>query len=91
MELVKGNQIVEPKDLMTIPVGSLILVGSKLPTAAKHWAEGEGSVWFVFTEGKAVVIDNGYPDSETEDLDWFEPWQVTIIGSNNEYVKSFES
>lgn len=47
----------------------------------------ESSVWFVFSYGKAVLVDSHYPNGETEDLDWFKPWQVTVIGSNPEYVK----
>lgn len=86
MELIRGNKIVVPSELMSIPVGSIIHVGKKLPETDTKWVESEGSVWFVFTEGKAVVIDNSYPDSETEDLDWFLPWQVTIVGFNQEYV-----
>ena len=85
--LVSGNSIVAPEDLMDIPVGSLILVGKKLDADSK-WKESEGgSVWFVFHEGKAVVVDNHYPDGETEDLDWFVPWEVTIVGHNLEYFK----
>jgi hypothetical protein len=90
MELLRGNKIVTPIELMKIPVGSVILVGKKLPEAAAKWDDSEGgSVWFVFDEGKAVVVDDNYPDSETEDLDWFEPWEVTIIGFNQEYVNGF--
>jgi hypothetical protein len=86
MKMIPGNTIVAPSELMEIPIGTLILVGKKLPHADAKWDEGAGSVWFVFTEGKAVVIDNHYPDSETEDLDWFEPWEVTVIGFNSEYA-----
>ena len=85
LDLPKGNTIVDPADLLNIPVGSIIHVGKKLEPAS-HWKDSEGSsVWFVFAPGKAVVIDLAYPDSETEDLDWFKPWQVTIVGFNLEY------
>lgn len=86
LRMPKGTVLVAPEDLMAIPVGSVIYVGKKLdPTS--HWDESEdGSAWFVFTEGKAMVIDLHYPDSETEDLDWFKPWQVIIVGRNEEYI-----
>ena len=82
----KGTVLVQPNELMNIPVGSVIYVGKKLDSAS-HWDQSEdGSTWFVFTEGKAMVIDLHYPDSETEDLDWFKPWQVIIVGFNKEYI-----
>ena len=86
--LPKGNKAVAPADLMSIPIGSIILVGKKRDAVNSHkWQESEhGSVWFVFAQGKAVVISNVYPDGETEDLDWFKPWEVVIIGTNAEYL-----
>jgi hypothetical protein len=80
---LRGNQVVAPDDLMDIPVGSIILVGKALHGGAD---KGETSVWFVFAKGKAAVIDEHYPHSETEDLDWFVSWEVTIVGKNEEYV-----
>ena len=86
LRMPKGTVLVAPEDLMTIPVGSVIYVGKKIDLTS-HWDESEdGSDWFVFTEGKAMVIDLHYPDSETEDLDWFKPWQVIIVGRNEEYI-----
>jgi len=83
--LPKGNTIVGPEDLLNIPVGSIIHVGKKLEPAARTGDFEASSVWFVFAPGKAVVIDSAYPDSETEDPDWFKPWQVIIVGFNLEY------
>jgi hypothetical protein len=89
VNLPTGNREVAPKDLMNIPVGSVILVGRKLDENS-HWEDSPGSVWFVFSKGKAEVIDNHFPNSETEDLDWFVPWQVIIVGFNAEYAASYE-
>lgn len=138
-----GNHIVEPSDLMDIPVGSIILVGDRLDNvyvtseeeyidryisiaadpevvfyasclectwekvgerleydvfvhAAEHvkkekeasiYNRKDSSVWFVFSPGKAVLVNSHYPEGETEDLDWFKPWQVTVIGFNSDYAK----
>lgn len=86
---LRGNNIVAPDELMDIPVGSIIHVGNTLPEYRKpnHPELEDTSVWFVFTAGKAVVIDSFYPASETEDLDWFKRWEVTILGTNQEYTK----
>lgn len=83
-----GNRVVPPAELLQIPVGSVIHVGKVLDEGTLH--EGESSVWFVYRKGKAEVVDLHYPlDSETEDLDWFKPWEVTVIGFNQEYADQF--
>lgn len=83
--MVLGNTVVPPEQLMEIPVGSVILVGKALPGARVNTQEAS-SVWFVYSEGKAEVVNSNFPHSETEDLDWFSRWEVTIIGRNEEYA-----
>lgn len=67
------------EELMDIPVGSIILVSEP---SNNETIDAEASIWFVFAPGKAVVVDNHFPNSETEDLDWFSRWTVTILGVN---------
>lgn len=73
-----GNdfKIASPDSLMDIPVGSVILVGSK-------WEEEEAwddsSPWIVFMDGKARAMSLDFPNSETEDLDWFARWRVMVL------------
>lgn len=86
--MVLGNTVVPPEQLMEIPVGSVILVGKALP-GAKVNAEEASSVWFVYSEGKAELVNSKFPNSETEDLDWFTRWEVTIIGRNEEYACNY--
>ena len=83
---VYGNTRVAPADLMSIPVGSIILVGKPLDETKQ---DNESSVWFVYSEGKAEIINSHYHHSETEDLDWFTRWEVTIVGFNKEYAELY--
>lgn len=59
----------------------------KKEKAASLTEAEEHSVWFVYASGKATVVDSHYPNGETEDLDWFRPWEVTVIGFNPEYAR----
>lgn len=70
--------VVAPEDLMSIPVGSLISVGRRLSGDDVERADGD-SVWHVIAEGKGMLVNGDYPGSETEDLDWFEPWEVVVL------------
>ena len=71
--------MVAPEDLMSIPVGSLISVGRRLSGDDVKWADDGDSLWHVFAVGKAKLVNVDYPDSETEDLDWFKPWEVVVL------------
>ncbi len=46
----------------------------------------EASVWYVFDEGKAVLVNEKFPLGETEDLDWFSRWEVVFLGMNLNFV-----
>lgn len=70
---------VPSEDLMDIPVGTLILISGP---SNNDTIKATASVWLVFSPGKAVVVDEHFPDGETEDLDWFSRWTVTILGTN---------
>lgn len=54
--------------LNALPVGTIIRVKT----------ETENHLWYVFTPTKASVLDEHFPHSETEDLDWFAPETVTV-------------
>lgn len=79
---------VDPDRVQDIAVGSVILVGKPLNDSSpvKPGHKHESSVWFVFTEGKAELLDSSYPHGETEDLSWFCRWEVTIVGFNKKYA-----
>ena len=70
-------EIVDPEDLMNLPVGTVIMVQKK-DTAIEYQVETR-SLWVVWVPGKAQLINEHYPHSETEDLDWFESYEVKII------------
>lgn len=71
-------RVIAPEDLLEIPVGSVIYVGKKLDPDS-HWGGGNGSVWYVSWVGKASLMGSRFPYSETEDLDWFAPWEVSVL------------
>lgn len=71
--------VVAPEDLMNVPVGSLISVGRRLSGGDVEGADDGDSLWHVFAVGKAKLVDGNYPASETEDLDWFKPWEVVVL------------
>ena len=71
--------VVAPEDLMSIPVGSLISVGRRLSENDVEGSDDGDSLWHVFAVGKAKLVNGDYHNSETEDLDWFEPWEVVLL------------
>lgn len=80
MKTFLGDNTVNPSELMSIPIGSVLYIGEKLPGGDDYGPSSINRVWFVTKAGNAIVVDAYFPDSETEDLDWFEPYAVTIIG-----------
>lgn len=87
---IPGMYTVPPEYLMDLKPGSLIFVG-KLLAPSTVWQEGVGSVWLVVDEGKAQLVEDDFPNSETEDLDWFTPWRVTLLAVNTAFVNLHEN
>lgn len=88
MTVLGRKNVVDPADLMDIPVGSIIMVGERRPEASSRWSESkEPSFWHVFTPGKAALLQASFPNTETEDLDWFEPWYVVQLPLCAEFVR----
>jgi hypothetical protein len=74
-------KIVKPSEAHKIPVGSIILVKPDLSFDPTQPA----TVWEVFAPNKAVIMDEHYPHGETEDVDFFHPAELAIVGYTNPF------
>lgn len=77
---MKTGTIVAPENFAQIPEGSVIRVGRKIDTSDSTYEyDNSYSIWLVGYEQKCILVNENFPHSETEDLEWFSPWEVMVV------------